>query len=47
MNLGQLAVLLRAKYLVDAKSITKVTGMPFGAEELFDLFDKELKELHG
>jgi 2-oxoglutarate/2-oxoacid ferredoxin oxidoreductase subunit alpha len=34
MNLGQLALLLRAKYLTDAISYTKVAGLPFGAEEL-------------
>jgi 2-oxoglutarate ferredoxin oxidoreductase subunit alpha len=34
MNLGQLALLLRARYLVDAISHTTVTGLPFKAEEL-------------
>lgn len=34
MNLGQLATLLRATYLVDAISYTKVAGLPFKAEEL-------------
>ncbi|MEU3980165.1 2-oxoacid:acceptor oxidoreductase subunit alpha [Streptomyces sp. NPDC026672] len=34
MNLGQLALLLRAKYLVDARSCTQVNGMPFKAEHL-------------
>ncbi|MGX7824220.1 2-oxoacid:acceptor oxidoreductase subunit alpha [Actinokineospora sp. 24-640] len=34
MNLGQLAMLLRARYLVDAISYTKVAGLPFMAEEL-------------
>jgi 2-oxoglutarate ferredoxin oxidoreductase subunit alpha len=34
MNLGQLAHLLRAKYLVDARSYTQVTGLPFKAEQL-------------
>ncbi|MBW0089848.1 2-oxoacid:acceptor oxidoreductase subunit alpha [Pseudonocardia sp. KRD-184] len=38
MNLGQLVLLLRARYLVDAKSYTNVTGLPFKAEELQDLF---------
>jgi 2-oxoglutarate ferredoxin oxidoreductase subunit alpha len=38
MNLGQLALLLRAKYLVDAVSYTKVAGLPFKAEELQDVF---------
>ncbi|MFJ7420016.1 2-oxoacid:acceptor oxidoreductase subunit alpha [Streptomyces uncialis] len=34
MNLGQLATLVRAKYLVDARSYTQVTGLPFKAEQL-------------
>jgi 2-oxoglutarate/2-oxoacid ferredoxin oxidoreductase subunit alpha len=38
MNLGQLALLLRARYLVDAKSYTKVAGLPFKAEELQNVF---------
>ncbi len=34
MNLGQLATLIRAKYLVDARSYHQVNGMPFKAEQL-------------
>ncbi|WP_446034738.1 2-oxoacid:acceptor oxidoreductase subunit alpha [Streptomyces olivaceus] len=34
MNLGQLASLVRAKYLVDAHSYNQVNGMPFKAEQL-------------
>lgn len=34
MNLGQLATLLRAKYLIDAHSFNQVNGMPFKAEQL-------------
>ncbi|MER5434209.1 2-oxoacid:acceptor oxidoreductase subunit alpha [Streptomyces sp. NPDC002588] len=34
MNLGQLATLVRAKYLVDAHSYNQVNGMPFKAEQL-------------
>ncbi|MEU6387304.1 2-oxoacid:acceptor oxidoreductase subunit alpha [Streptomyces bauhiniae] len=34
MNLGQLATLIRAKYLVDARSFNQVNGMPFKAEQL-------------
>ena len=37
MNLGQLATLIRAKYLVDALSFTQVRGMPFKADELADM----------
>jgi len=34
MNLGQLAMLLRARFLVDAISHNQVRGLPFKAEEL-------------
>ncbi|MFC5905646.1 2-oxoacid:acceptor oxidoreductase subunit alpha [Streptacidiphilus monticola] len=47
MNLGQLALLLRAKYLVDARSFTQVSGMPFKAEQLATALTEELKELTG
>ena len=34
MNLGQLAMLVRAKYLVDAIGYNQVRGLPFTVEEL-------------
>src|SRR5512134_63445 len=34
MNTGQLAMLIRARYLVDARSFSKVQGVPIFAEEL-------------
>ena len=34
MNLGQLSKLVRAEYLVDARSFTKVQGLPFRASEV-------------
>jgi 2-oxoglutarate ferredoxin oxidoreductase subunit alpha len=34
MNLGQLAMLIRARFLVDAISYNQVRGMPFKADEL-------------
>ena len=34
MNLGQLSRLVRAEFLVDAQSVTKVRGVPFTAGEL-------------
>jgi 2-oxoglutarate ferredoxin oxidoreductase subunit alpha len=43
MNLGQLALLLRARYLVDAVSYTKVQGLPFKAEELQDVLADVIK----
>jgi 2-oxoglutarate/2-oxoacid ferredoxin oxidoreductase subunit alpha len=36
MNLGQLRLLVRARYLVDAAGYNKVRGLPFKAEELAD-----------
>jgi 2-oxoglutarate ferredoxin oxidoreductase subunit alpha len=36
MNLGQLVWVLRAKYLVDALSISKVQGRPFAEREIVD-----------
>jgi 2-oxoglutarate ferredoxin oxidoreductase subunit alpha len=36
MNLGQLTLLLRAKYLVDVISFNKVRGLPFSIGELTD-----------
>ena len=37
MNLGQLSLLLRAKYLVDIESHTSVRGLPFQAGDLADV----------
>ena len=34
LNLGQLCRIVRAEYLVDARSLTKVEGLPFTAQEL-------------
>ena len=42
MNLGQLALLLRGKYLVDVQSVTKVEGMAFLAEEVEGIIDSAL-----
>jgi 2-oxoglutarate ferredoxin oxidoreductase subunit alpha len=36
MNLGQLALLLRARFLVDVQSYTQVRGLPFTTVELAD-----------
>ena len=36
MNLGQLSMLLRAKYLVDIVGINQVRGMPFKSTELVE-----------
>jgi 2-oxoglutarate ferredoxin oxidoreductase subunit alpha len=34
MNLGQLRMLLRARFLVDAKGLNKVRGQPFTISEI-------------
>ncbi len=34
LNLGQLSMVLRSKYLVDAQSVSKVAGLPFTAGEI-------------
>jgi 2-oxoglutarate ferredoxin oxidoreductase subunit alpha len=34
MNMGQLSMLIRAKFLVDAISFTKVQGLPIFADDL-------------
>lgn len=44
MNLGQLATLVRAKYLVDARSHTQVSGMPFKAEQLAEVFKEAIND---
>jgi 2-oxoglutarate ferredoxin oxidoreductase subunit alpha len=45
MNLGQLALLVRAKYLVDAFGYNQVRGLPFRAEELADVFEHFISEV--
>ena len=42
MNLGQLALLLRGKFLVDVQSVTKVEGMAFLADEVEGIIDAAL-----
>ncbi len=41
-NLGQLAFVLRARFLIDAAAVTKVQGRPFFAHEIEDAILKEL-----
>ena len=45
MNTGQLALLLRAKYLVDVRSHTAVRGLPFTTVELADVLSTTLEEV--
>jgi 2-oxoglutarate ferredoxin oxidoreductase subunit alpha len=42
MNLGQLALVLRGKYLADVQSVTKVQGMAFLADEVEGIIDGAL-----
>jgi 2-oxoglutarate ferredoxin oxidoreductase subunit alpha len=44
MNMGQLALLIRGRFLVDARSVTKVKGQPFFAEELEEAIVKVMEE---
>jgi 2-oxoglutarate ferredoxin oxidoreductase subunit alpha len=44
MNLGQLSLLVRAKYLVDARGFNKVQGLPIAAEELEEEIGRVLDE---
>ncbi|MFF3720729.1 2-oxoacid:acceptor oxidoreductase subunit alpha, partial [Streptomyces prasinus] len=44
MNLGQLATLIRAKYLIDARSHNQVNGMPFKAEQLAQVLKEAIDD---
>jgi 2-oxoglutarate ferredoxin oxidoreductase subunit alpha len=46
MNLGQLALLLRARYLVDVVGYNRVRGVPFSSAELTDAIAKVAQEVH-
>ncbi len=45
MNLGQLALLLRAEYLVDVRSYSRVRGVPFSSAELVEQITLHAEEL--
>ena len=45
MNLGQLAHVIRARYLVDAISYNQVHGLPFTANELETMLEEVLKNV--
>jgi 2-oxoglutarate ferredoxin oxidoreductase subunit alpha len=47
MNLGQLAMLLRARYLIDIESHTQVRGLPFRAAELAAVLQDAIDSTHG
>ena len=42
MNLGQLALLIRGKYLIDARAFNQVRGLPFRSEELVEVIRSEM-----
>ena len=43
LNSGQLSMLLRAKFLVDAQGFNKIQGKPFLVRELTERFDAAMK----
>jgi 2-oxoglutarate ferredoxin oxidoreductase subunit alpha len=45
MNLGQLALLLRGKYLVDVQSYSRVRGLPISLSELAEDLQTEIDQL--
>ena len=45
MNLGQLALLLRGRYLVDAVGFNQVRGLPFNAPQMEDVINEMLEEV--
>jgi 2-oxoglutarate ferredoxin oxidoreductase subunit alpha len=45
MNLGQLSMLLRSKYLVDVRAHTAVRGLPFTSAELAAVIASEVESL--
>jgi 2-oxoglutarate/2-oxoacid ferredoxin oxidoreductase subunit alpha len=47
MNLGQLALLLRAKYLIDVHSYSRVRGLPISLSELARDLETEIDQLEG
>ena len=46
MNLGQLAMLLRARYLKDVISLTKVKGLPFTRQEILQKIQQLVEPTH-
>jgi 2-oxoglutarate ferredoxin oxidoreductase subunit alpha len=46
MNLGQLALLLRARYLKDIVTLSKVQGKPFSRQEILDKIQSILESNH-
>jgi 2-oxoglutarate ferredoxin oxidoreductase subunit alpha len=47
MNMGQLSLVLRAKYLVDAQSYSKIQGRPFKISEIEAKIQEVIEEIPG
>ena len=45
LNLGQLNMIIRSKYLIDTSFLGRVTGQPVAVNELIDFITKELEML--
>jgi len=45
LNMGQLAMLVRARFLVDARPFNKVQGLPFTSQELSDRILEAVEEV--
>ncbi|MGA0870146.1 MAG: 2-oxoglutarate ferredoxin oxidoreductase subunit alpha, partial [Planctomycetota bacterium] len=45
LNGGQLALLIRAQFLVDAEPFTKVQGQPFTSQEIESRIERALGEI--
>jgi 2-oxoglutarate/2-oxoacid ferredoxin oxidoreductase subunit alpha len=45
LNLGQLSILIRSRFLIDATSITKIQGQPFRVQELSEHIERAYAEL--
>ena len=45
LNLGQLAMIIRSKFLVDAISLCKVQGKPFTQTEVYHKIKELIKEV--
>lgn len=47
LNMGQLRLLLRARFLVDARGLNKIQGKPFLVEEVEEAIDLMLRGVYG
>ena len=45
VNLGQFAMIVRAKYLVDARSWSRMRGLPLGVSELTEYLLSQVEEV--